>query len=79
MPSAYNYSRSNLPVFRFLCDLQHHKIKSNLNFDIRESFPNLIRYPRVVYKDIIVSRAMWLVPAGIIKTEKNMQNDLIDW
>lgn len=79
VPSAYNYSRSNLPVFRFLCDLQHQRLKSDISFDIRGLFPNLTHYPRVFYKDIIVSPAMWLVPAGLIKTDQGNQTNLINW
>ncbi len=67
IPSAYNYTRSDLAVYRFLCDLQHQGIRSDLSFKIQQFFPNLDRYPRVVYKNIIVSPAMWQVPADILK------------
>jgi len=67
IPSAYNYGRSDLSVYRFLCDLQHQAIKSDLSFNFQHFFPDLVRYPRVSYKDIIVSPAMWLIPENIKK------------
>lgn len=67
IPSAYNYTRSDLAVYRFLCDLQHQGIKSDLTFKIQQFFPNLDHYPRVVYKSVIVSPAMWRVPKGILQ------------
>jgi thiopeptide-type bacteriocin biosynthesis protein len=62
--SAYNYTRSDLAVYRFLCDLQHQGISADLTFRLRQFFPDLDYYPRVYYKNIIVSNAMWKLPAG---------------
>lgn len=66
--SAYNYSRSDLSVYRFLCDLQHQGLNTDLTLNIAGIFPGLIKYPRVKYKQVIVSPAMWQVP--ITLTEK---------
>ncbi|MCR8556168.1 lantibiotic dehydratase [Mucilaginibacter sp. BJC16-A38] len=80
IPSAYNYTRSDLAVYRFLCDLQFQNINADLNFKIRHFFPGLLRYPRVVYKEIVVSPAMWLVPKQF-KKAKNLQlkKELTGW
>lgn len=67
IPSAYNYTRSDLAVYRFLCDLQHQGIRSDLTFRIQQFFPDLEHYPRVVFKDIIVSPEMWLFPLDLMK------------
>ncbi len=68
IPSAYNYSRSELAVFRFLCDLQHQRIKSDLNFKLPYFFPDLNRYPRVCYKKVVVSPASWKLPDDLLKS-----------
>jgi len=70
IPSAYNYNRSDLAVFRFLCDLQHQHLKSELNFRLQHFFPDLKHYPRVTYKEVILSPAMWLVPEELMKLTK---------
>lgn len=57
--SAFNYLRSELPVFRFLCDLQFYGIRADFTLDLTLFFPNLSFYPRVQYKDTIVSLASW--------------------
>lgn len=62
VPSAYNYMRSDLAAYRFLCDVQNQNLKVNLRFSPRDAFPNLDRYPRINFRNIIVSPAMWLVP-----------------
>jgi len=41
LSSAYNYNHSDLPVFRFLCDLQHQSIQSNLTLNLSSLFPAL--------------------------------------
>ncbi|SDF45973.1 thiopeptide-type bacteriocin biosynthesis domain-containing protein [Mucilaginibacter pineti] len=71
IPSAYNYTRSDLAVFRFLCDLQHQGIKSDLNFKLYYLFPNLSHYPRVSYKNVIVSPESWLLPDSLLKAVKS--------
>lgn len=61
--SAYNYQRSTLPIFRFLCDLQHEGIDTNMNFSMARLFPGLPAYPRVTYKGIILEAASWHLEA----------------
>lgn len=84
IPSAYNYTRSDLAMYRFLCDLQHQHIKSDLNFKIQGFFPNLASYPRIRYKNVIISPAMWQVPEEFLRTDKNESQEerklkLIKW
>ncbi|GAA4312342.1 lantibiotic dehydratase [Compostibacter hankyongensis] len=59
LTSAFNYFRSDLPVFRFLCDLQHQGLRSNFNFELPLFFPDLSFYPRVRYRNCILSLASW--------------------
>ncbi|TDQ06477.1 lantibiotic dehydratase [Pedobacter metabolipauper] len=72
LPSAYNYTRSDLSVYRFLCDLQHQDIRSDLNFDLKHYFPDLQHYPRVCYKELILCPSMWLVPKKIYEDQKGV-------
>lgn len=76
LATAYNYTRSDLSLFRFLTDLQHQGIQSNLTYDIQDVFPNLDFYPRVVYQSIIVSPARWRVPKLVHEYKKeSLTND----
>jgi len=59
LPTAFNYYHNDMPLFRFLCDLQHQSIKSNLNFDPEKLFPGLDFYPRVAFNTVILSLARW--------------------
>ncbi len=61
--SAYNYHKSTLPVFRFLCDLQQEGVHANLNFSLLNLFPGMRAYPRVTYQDIILESASWHLEA----------------
>lgn len=61
LSSAFNYTRSSFPAFRFLCDLQNQGIKTNCRFDLSSFFPDLDFYPRVQYKQAILSLATWNV------------------
>jgi hypothetical protein len=65
LPTAYNYSRSDLSLYRFLCDLQHQNIHTQLSFRLSDFFSDLDHYPRVYYKGIIVSPVKWRVPEGL--------------
>lgn len=59
LSSAFNYIRNDLPVFRFLCDLQFQGIRSNFSLDLYALFPGLSFYPRIQYKDSILHLASW--------------------
>ncbi|MBC8986683.1 lantibiotic dehydratase [Pedobacter sp. N36a] len=59
--SAYNYNRSDLPVFRLLCDLQHQGVQSDLNLDLQGIIPDCSSYPRVQYRNIVLSPAKWKI------------------
>lgn len=70
--SAYNYQNSQLPVFRFLCDLQYEGISSNLNFSMANLFPGLPAYPRVIYKGVILEAASWHLDAKQLSELKKL-------
>lgn len=59
--SGYNYQRSNLPLVRFLCDLQFQGIKSNLDLKLPNLFPDHDFYPRLQFHNIVVSPAQWRI------------------
>jgi thiopeptide-type bacteriocin biosynthesis protein len=72
--SAYNYTRSDLAVYRFLCDMQSQGLLTNLSFKLKDFFPALEHYPRVSFKGIIVSPAMWLMPSTIATSVTSIKN-----
>ena len=55
----YNVKLTTIPAFRFLCDLQHQGIKSNLMFSLEKLFPGLDYYPRVQLGRVVLSPACW--------------------
>ncbi len=60
--SSYNYTRSELPYFRFLHDIQEQETLINLNLDLKSIIPGLDYYPRVSYKNCIISTKEWRCP-----------------
>jgi thiopeptide-type bacteriocin biosynthesis protein len=65
--SAYNYQRSDLSVFRLLCDLQHQGLQTSLNFDLQSLLPELPYYPRITYENLILFPAKWKIDVKDIK------------
>lgn len=67
LASAYNYTRSDLSVYRFLSDLQHQGLQTSLGVNLSTIFPGLLHYPRVQYKNVILSPEKWLVPESVCR------------
>jgi hypothetical protein len=62
MSTAHNYSGQNpMPVYHFLCDMQHQTGRTGLGFFWNETAQQLNYLPRVVYKNCILAQARWLV------------------
>ncbi len=59
LSTAYNFSLSELPIFRFLCDLQGSGCVSFLNFDWGPIKANARFLPRIRYRRFILSPASW--------------------
>jgi thiopeptide-type bacteriocin biosynthesis protein len=59
LPTAYNYSHSDMALFRLLCDLQYQGLQAGLNFDPEQLFPGLDFYPRIEYRDVVLAPAKW--------------------
>ncbi|MDO3641252.1 lantibiotic dehydratase [Mucilaginibacter sp. L3T2-6] len=64
LASAFNYQRNQLAVFRFLCDLQHQGLCSDLSLDPGRFFPGLDYYPRIQIGETVVSPARWVIDAA---------------
>ena len=75
LSSAYNYTRSDLSIYRFLCDLQYQGLKSNYSIDLKSLLPGLNFYPRVEYKNCILFPATWVLNADeITELKKEFEN-----
>nr|WP_315149002.1 lantibiotic dehydratase family protein [uncultured Flavobacterium sp.] len=61
LSNAHNYSNKSLPIYHFLADLQSQNIKPIYSFSwgVLETHYNY--FPRVVYRDIILCKAKWIV------------------
>jgi len=59
LSTAHNYRNNSLPIYHFLCDLQHQNQRNGLQFGwgaLQNEFKFL---PRVRYKNILFSLASW--------------------
>lgn len=75
LSTAHNYTYDSLPVYRFLCDMQfaNYRSYSGLNFG---SLPTVLEYiPRVVYKNIVLRSASWLIKVEDFKAILNLGHD----
>lgn len=74
--TAYNYTLSNLPLLRFLGDLQYQGLKGNFCFDPELLLPGLNHYPRVSYKNCILHAAKWTWESDVLKAFFGMPNGM---
>ena len=75
LSTAHNYSRSVMPVYHFLCDLQTQGLRGGVGFNwgvLAQEFDFL---PRAVYKNTILSLATWKVKTEDFKKFIDKQND----
>lgn len=86
LTSAYNSGNpKNLSIYKFLADLQYQDIEKNIQFSwgiIGKDFKYL---PRVIYKDLILSKAYWNIPKeevgyfSQIKNRGELANKIEEW
>lgn len=61
LASAYNHVRSDLPLFRLLCDLQQYGLQFNLSLRPEQLFPDMDHYPRISYHNIMLAPEKWRI------------------
>jgi hypothetical protein len=85
LTTAHNFRNTTIPVYRFLCDMQHQSGRTGLHFSwgtLSESFAYL---PRVRYRNTILSPAKWKIKQEElkrfvdIKEEQQLLVEINDW
>jgi len=76
MSTAHNFSGQNsMPVYHFLCDMQHQNGRVGLGFHWNEAAQQLDYLPRVIYKNCILSQARWTVREKETKSFVGIKDD----
>ena len=73
-----------MPVYHFLCDIQHQGKRSGIGFYWGDSLEKHSFLPRVVYKEFILSSARWKITKDDISllkktTGKERREALLQW
>ncbi|WP_408038183.1 lantibiotic dehydratase family protein [Tenacibaculum amylolyticum] len=86
LSNAHNYTQNSLAIYQFLCELQLQNKRSNIGFSWNSIFLKLPFLPRVVFKNIIFSKAKWNIKVhdftkimesnNIVEAIKNWQQKL---
>ncbi|UOE47146.1 lantibiotic dehydratase [Mucilaginibacter sp. SMC90] len=77
LSSAYNYNRSQHPIYTFLCDIQHQRGNGGLSFNWGALSTDFVFFPRVETSfGVILHRATWkftpAILAELCKAEKSI-------
>ncbi len=76
--SAYNTTRSDLSVFRLLCDVQNQNVHTAYIPDFKSMLPELSMIPRLQYKQIIIAPASWLLNYDPLFNEPALFKNYLD-
>lgn len=84
LSNAHNYSVNALPVYHFLADLQAQGLKPIYGFHWGALENHYTYFPRVLYKDVIISKAKWRVKKSEIELfytidSKKMLTTFSEW
>ncbi len=74
LSNAHNFPKSELPIYRFLCDLQTQNNNSSLSFNWGSLSDNFLFLPRITHDNTILSLATWKLPKSellILTKNKN--------
>lgn len=74
MANAHNYAGMGLPLYHFLCDMQHQGIKGYMTWSWG-FLSNEIYLPRVTYKNVILSQACWNVKTEELKVIEKLPSE----
>lgn len=78
LTSAHNYYNDTLPVYRFLCDMQHQGKRTFWGFDWGGLADKLSYRPRVRYGNSILSLAAWNIKQEeIVAFYQALDNELV--
>lgn len=59
--NAHNYSKSSLPIYKFLAEIQNQSAVKFLSFDYGKILNNCSILPRVTFKNVILYPKTWIV------------------
>lgn len=59
LSNAHNYKARALPVYHFLCDMQHYNRRTSFYFPFGQLQNEFKFFPRVSYKNVLISLASW--------------------
>lgn len=84
LSNAHNFSGSSLPIYHFLCDLQAQNTKPIYSFSWGILEKHYDSFPRVMYKEIILSKAKWIIRKeeiiSLFKVDKNnLSEEFLKW
>jgi lantibiotic biosynthesis protein len=72
LSNAHNYFENSLPVYNFLCSIQHQGLLS-LKLDLGEAFKQLIYTPRIRFQNTIFKLASWNFQQKYLADVKNFE------
>ncbi len=78
LTTAHNYQYKSLPVYKFLCDLQNYGCSYGVLWDWG-SLEALSYLPRVIYKNVILRRARWILKESILPSSLKTKEDYFHW
>ncbi|MNY15751.1 hypothetical protein D3C86_1489790 [compost metagenome] len=61
LSSAHNFMNNSLPLYHFLCDLELQNQKPVFAFNWGVLGTHYDFFPRVIYDDVILSKAKWII------------------
>lgn len=62
LTNAHNYGKNTLPIYQFLSELSYQNTLPSLRIDEKGGLANIYKFfPRIQYKNIIISKAYWLL------------------
>ncbi|WP_343587328.1 lantibiotic dehydratase family protein [Flavobacterium sp.] len=78
LSNAHNFSKNALPIYHFLCDMELQNIKPIFRFNWGVLENHYSFFPRVIYKNIILSKAKWKIKNEEIKFLDNFESSKLE-